>query len=156
MYRSSDQGESWQKLDVLETAALTAAGPAPNDFTEYGGVVVLDVILDPANPDRVFAAVWPGILMRSDDEGSTWIQVISGFQPQDVVFDILADPNRPDVFYVGTAISGVLYTTDGGDTWLPTGGGTCHTNLRSLALSDDGSVLYAGSRRAGVFRLGTP
>jgi photosystem II stability/assembly factor-like uncharacterized protein len=104
----------------------------------------------------VYAATWPGILFRSRDEGSTWTQLISGIQPVEVIFDILPDPGRPGVFYIGTNFSGVLYTADGGDTWQPTGGGTCHANLRSLALSEDGSVLYAGTRRAGVWRLGTP
>jgi photosystem II stability/assembly factor-like uncharacterized protein len=156
LYRSADGGESWQELQALETGAMNSIGPAPNDYSVRGDIVVFDVVLDPADARTVYAATWPGILFRSRDEGSTWTQLISGIQPVEVIFDILPDPGRPGVFYIGTNFSGVLYTADGGDTWQPTGGGTCHANLRSLALSEDGSVLYAGTRRAGVWRLGTP
>ena len=70
--------------------------------------------------------------------------------------DILADPSHPGVFYIATALSGVLYTADGGDTWLKAGSGDRYTNVRSLALSQDGTVLYAGTHRSGAWRLGTP
>ncbi|HQL37906.1 MAG TPA: hypothetical protein PKV95_00390 [Anaerolineaceae bacterium] len=156
LYQSNDQGETWQKVESLTSTAISSLGPFGNDYTVRGDIEVFDIVFDPANPSTLFAATAPGILFRSDDGGTTWKQSISGLQPNDYVFDILPDSNRPGVFYIGTTFSGVLYTTDGGDTWLPTGGGTGYTNLRALALSEDGSVLYAGTRRSGVWRLFTP
>ncbi len=156
LYQSNDQGETWQKVESLTSTAISSLGPFGNDYTVRGDIEVFDIVFDPANPSTLFAATAPGILFHSDDGGTTWKQSISGLQPNDYVFDILPDSNRPGVFYIGTTFSGVLYTTDGGDTWLPTGGGTGYTNLRALALSEDGSVLYAGTRRSGVWRLFTP
>jgi hypothetical protein len=50
----------------------------------------------------------------------------------------------------------VFLSADGGQTWSPLNDGLLTPAAEKLALSTDGSVLYATTEGAGVFRLGTP
>ena len=97
-----------------------------------------------------------GGVYRSEDGGETWVQSAAGMDPNEPVFDLVADPNRAGVFYVSSWQSGVLVSVDGGHSWASLTNGLDFFHMRALALSQDGSVLYAGTRGRGVFRLGTP
>jgi hypothetical protein len=48
---------------------------------------------------------------------------------------------------------GVLRSTDGGRTWVNVSGGLQNLDVRSLAASDDGKWLFAGTDQGGVHRL---
>jgi photosystem II stability/assembly factor-like uncharacterized protein len=88
--------------------------------------------------------------------GQTWQQVSAGMDPNEPIYSILPDPNRPGVLYASSGFSGVFYSTDSAATWQTLTNGLTFLSVRGLALSDDGSVLYAGTVGKGVFRLGTP
>ncbi len=66
------------------------------------------------------------------------------------------DGAHPGVVYAGASGSGVFYSTDDGVTWRGLRDGLTFGPVASLALSADGSVLYAGTQGRAVFRLGTP
>jgi len=95
VYKSTDGGANWVESN---DANLTA-----NDR-------VSDIIVDPDDPNRVFAMA-SGKLFRSDDGGANWTQ-ISSFSGN----DLLLDPDNPQVLYIGTQ-SGVWRTIDGGASW---------------------------------------
>jgi hypothetical protein len=50
-------------------------------------------------------------------------------------------------------LSGVYISTDSGTTWRALANGLSYRMVGSLALSDDGTVLYAGMDGDGVYRL---
>ena len=126
VYRSTDGGDTW-------TLALAGA----NDTT---GAV--DLAIDPANPDRVFAAMWdhrrePDLrryggegsgVFRTTNGGTSWERLGTGLpavSPNVGRIGIAVAPNLPNVVYaiVNTAagpFEGFYKSVDGGTTWAKT------------------------------------
>ena len=86
----------------------------------------------------------------------TWTQAAAGMDPNEPIYDLILDPSRPGVLYASSWLSGVFVSTDGAQSWQKLGNGLSFTAVRQLALSTDGTVLYAATRGGGPFRLGTP
>jgi photosystem II stability/assembly factor-like uncharacterized protein len=120
MYRSTDGGENWQPIGLIDTHQIT------------------DIIVDPRDPERVFVsaighAFGPNAergVFRTTDGGASWKKVLflndsTGAQ------DLSMDPSNPRVLYAamykfqrtpwsmdaGGGRSGLWKTVDGGDTW---------------------------------------
>jgi len=144
IFKTTDGGRSWEE----RSSGLP---------TEYN--IVRALAIDPGQPETVFAGTSMG-MFRSLDGGASWEQEAAGLVPEETITDIVLDPAHPDVLYVGTARGGVLYSADGGGSFsqlvqgLDTRWGSL--GIQRLAVSPDGSVLYAGTRGQGVYRLGTP
>nr|AIS85395.1 glycosyl hydrolase BNR repeat-containing protein [Verrucosispora sp. MS100047] len=122
VYLSENGGDSWRQV---------LAPPNPRTGAT-------EVIIDPSNPNRVYAAMWdhlrephqrtyggPGSsLWRSDDGGENWQRMTNGL-PTDADqgrWGLAVAPNNPQRLYayVGTAIGPfrAFYRSDnGGDTW---------------------------------------
>ena len=155
LYLTHDGGNTWQEVTALSNAVHQL--PTPTEpYTEGGGYIVFHLISDPFDANTLYAGLIDYGLWRSRDGGQTWEQASSGMNPNESVLYILADPNRRGVLYAATTLSGVFYSTDGGDTWHALNDGLTFRNVHVLALSSDGSVLYAGTSGRGVYRLGTP
>jgi photosystem II stability/assembly factor-like uncharacterized protein len=151
MFKSTDGGSSWENIGLEDTRYIGR------------------IIVDPSNPDRVFAAALGTLfssnsdrgVYRTTDAGVTWEQVLFVSDSTGAA-DIRQDPTNPDVLYAsmwerirrrssrsyGGVTSGVYKTTDGGDSWalltngLP--GGTYDVGRMGLALSAaDPSIVYA-------------
>ena len=147
-YRSRDGGDTWQSLTDLEAKAPAHPGSGmPPAFA---------IVTDPFEPGTVYAGSPRGGVFRSLDGGDSWTQASYGMDPNEGISDFLADPNRPGLIYASTRESGVFYTTDRGQRWTPLADGISQVWVDQMALSEDGSVLYAGTRVSGVVRLGTP
>lgn len=139
---TTDGGVSW----------LTSNGSMGGRFGELH-----DIVIDENNPDTVYVGGLNG-LFRSEDGGRTWRQLAAGLDPAANVNSILLDPANTSVVYVGTLDLGAYVSTDGGDTFAPLGQDTATGRLPvvDLAISSDGSVLYAAVGLQGVYRLGPP
>jgi photosystem II stability/assembly factor-like uncharacterized protein len=137
--KSTDGGESW--------TSKNQGLPRP-----AGSIKALAV--NPSNAGHILLGGTQGLFV-STDAAATWEQVAAGIEAGAAIDAILFDQADPTVVYVGTA-AGVVYSTDGGQSFLPLKQGLDGKTLlaKSLALSADGSVLYAAS--IGTFRLGTP
>jgi hypothetical protein len=103
IYRSGDGSLSWTMV------ALNGSGQ--------------DILIDPANPRRVFVAVWAGVLW-STDGGSTWNIVRRGLPKDQQVGALAWDPGDRQVMYAGLRASpltgsAVYRSTDRGETWEP-------------------------------------
>jgi hypothetical protein len=100
IYKSTDGGATWTQIPG-ETITNPQAGapnsflpPAPGAFNQLvGGVHIGAIVVHPAAPTRIFAAVQifenvgggaSSGLYCSDDSGATWTQVISGAIGTDV------------------------------------------------------------------------
>ena len=68
---------------------------------------------DTSNPRRVYAGTRQGLL-RSDDQGLTWLSAGLEGKP---VKSIGIDPQNPDVIYAGSKPVSLYVTHNGGDRW---------------------------------------
>jgi len=118
-FKSSDGGKSWKKTLGDE------------DWTG-----VTDIVVDPRDPDRVYAATWQrhrnvaaymggGLnsgIYRSDDGGETWKQLTEGLPEGSMgKIGLAISFQRPDVVYAAIELNrrmgGVFRSTDRGNTW---------------------------------------
>jgi hypothetical protein len=148
LYRSDDGG-------TTETRLTTASAQS--------------VYVDPADPSHVVVGEQPGIAV-SFDGGSTFTSASIPDSYADVVTLVgVTVPDGPNagspLLVAGGAAwhphglsangSGALVSTDGGQTWTPASNGLNALSIRSLAVSPDGSTVYAGTDEGGVHRTGT-
>ena len=77
LYKSTDGGASWSFLH--NGAATTAA--CTGDLNEFNNIGVCsprgvrNVVLDPSNPEIVYASSYARGVWRSSDGGATWVQI---------------------------------------------------------------------------------
>jgi photosystem II stability/assembly factor-like uncharacterized protein len=128
IYKSSDAGKTWTHLGLRD------------------GQQIPGMVIDPRNPNRLFAAVLGhpygpneerGVY-RSTDGGATWQKSL--YKDENTgASDIEMDPSNPNVIYAclwrarqgpwedkneyGGAGGGIFKSTDGGDTWRQLAGG---------------------------------
>jgi photosystem II stability/assembly factor-like uncharacterized protein len=121
LFKSTDAGQTWKELPGLRTHR-TAAEWAPG----AGGLCLHTIILDPSNPDRIFAAISSAGAFRSDDAGETWKAINHGLRSNHIpdedaevghcVHRIAMHPSRPQTLFMQKHWD-VLRTDDGGDSW---------------------------------------
>ena len=123
IYRSLDGGESWAQMLFI--------GPTAG---------AIDVVIDPSNSDRIFAAIWDhhstpddwiagGVnsgIWRTEDGGGTWTRLTNGLPPPSPTVGriglALAYSSRQTLYAIyrddpGRLI-GVYKTVDSGQSWL--------------------------------------
>ncbi len=121
VYRSTDGGLTWEKKLFV------------ND-----SVGVIDLVINPENPDTVFAATWERIrrpytrryggpgsgVWRSSDGGDTWTKLGGGLPAgnQTGRMGIAVSPSNPATLYVTHAniigsFTGVYKSVNNGNTW---------------------------------------
>lgn len=119
---------------------------------EGGGIV--DLVIVPSAPNRMFALSVSGNLFRSDDAGLSWKKVASGNAPGTVRDPgrLAIDPNNSDIIYLISAIgSRLIKSTDGGENWSPTDEslvesfGGVYLDFSAIAISRQSETLYLGS-----------
>lgn len=155
LYASDDGGDTWEEVSALtEVATQVAIWDTDNPLSESNAAIVTDVLIDPYQPDTVYASVLHKGVFRSDDGGATWQTAAYGMDPNEPVLVLLPDATRPSVLYAGSSWSGVFVSPDGAHTWSKISDGLEITSVISLALTSDGSILYAGTFNGGTWRLG--
>jgi photosystem II stability/assembly factor-like uncharacterized protein len=119
LYKTTDGGQNWKK--VLGEGEWTG---------------VTEVVIDPRDPMRMYAATWdrhrtvaaymgggPGSgLHRSTDGGETWEELKQGLPESNMgKIGLAISPQQPDVLYVAIELDrrtgGVYKSTDRGSTW---------------------------------------
>ena len=118
-FKSSDGGKSWKKT-------------LGDD--EWTGVT--DIVVDPRDPNRVYAATWQhhrtvaaymgggpkSRIHRSDDGGETWKELSTGLPegPKGKI-GLAISPQQPDVVYAVIELNrrqgGLYRSTDRGNSW---------------------------------------
>jgi photosystem II stability/assembly factor-like uncharacterized protein len=124
VFKSSDGGASWSATG-LSNAAVSALVQDPRRRILYAGSVLG--------------------LFHSEDAGETWTLRVF---PGGVL--ALAIDRRSGTVYAATATTGVQASSDGGQTWFPLGSGLPDVSVSDIALSSDGSSLYAATDK-GVY-----
>lgn len=119
VYKTTDGGASWTRM-----------------LGDDEWVGATDLLIDPRNPDRLYAATWqrhrtvaaylgggPGTaIYRSDDGGVTWEKLSRGLPTSNMgKIGLALSPQNPDVIYAAIELDrrtgGVYRSADGGSTW---------------------------------------
>lgn len=181
---SEDGGNTWQRAAGTELAAKSvltvAVDPGDEDAllagtyssgvykTENRGaswsqvgsglpsLPVLALSIHPLNGAIVFAGLKGGAIYKSVDGGDSFSQSSAGLDPNAIVYSVVVDLADAQVVYAADILSGVYVSTDAGATWQAISQGLDHRAVKALALTEDGTALYAGVEGAGVWRLGPP
>jgi len=126
LFRTVDAGRSWQELSGLR---LHPSGPSWQPGA--GGMCLHTILLDPANPERIFIAISAAGAFRSDDAGATWRPINRGLKSEGIpspeaevghcVHRIAMHPSRPGVLFMQKHWD-VMRSDDAGDSWREVSG----------------------------------
>lgn len=142
VYKSIDQAGRWEKVNN---------GLVPADMVKTSRALnVTSVLVDPYQPDTVYAATLAG-LYKSMDAAASWKRIGESLADQMIIAMVL-DRTRSGVIYI-TGRDGVHRSEDGGATWKTMNNGFATTNIRTIAQSpSDPKLFYAGTNGSGLYR----
>lgn len=119
LYKSTDGGENWNKV-----------------LGDDEWIGVTDIVIDPRNPDRLYAATWqrhrtaaaymgggPGTgIHKSTDGGDSWKELESGLPSSNMgKIGLAISPQKPDIVYAAITLDrttgGVFKSEDRGASW---------------------------------------
>lgn len=135
IYKSSNGGEGpWQRVD-LDGSAITS------------------VVIDPANPARMYASTWNAVL-KSTDGGNTWDPKTGGLVANQVVDVVAVHPENPNVLYAGIGET-LVVSSDGGETWSSQGygAGLGLGKVHAIAIDPfNAGTMYVGGLAAAIYK----
>ena len=121
LFRSPDGGQTWHELPGLRSAKghLWQPGAA--------GLCLHTILLDPADPRRIYVAISAAGAFRTDDGGASWLPVNQGLHSDYEIPDPTAEvghcvhslamhPSRPQVLFMQKHWD-VMRSEDGGAQW---------------------------------------
>ena len=121
LFRSTNGGQTWQELPGLRKAKGDLWQPGA------GGMCLHTILLDPADPKRMYIAISAAGAFRTVDGGETWQPInhglISPYELPDsdaevghCVHNIAMHPSRPRVLYMQKHWD-VMRSDDAGEEW---------------------------------------
>ncbi len=161
LFRSRDGGETWEELEALSTHDTRTQW-----FPGNGGLMVHSVLVDPANPRRLWVAISAAGVFRSEDGGASWQAQNTGVRNVGALYDSnlplypevgqcvhhLVASARPDRLYLQTHL-GTYRTDDGGDHWADiTAGLPSEFGMSIAAHPRDPETAYVVPLASGEFR----
>ncbi len=121
LFQTTDGGKSWQELPGLRQHG-TGAKWQPG----AGGMCLHTILLDPADPQRIYTAISAAGAFRSDDGGNSWRPINRGLKSEYIpdptaevghcVHRIAMHPSRPNVLFMQKHWD-VMRSDDSGDSW---------------------------------------
>ncbi len=142
VYRSVDGADSWTKINH---------GLVPEDATMASMALGVNTLLiDPANPDIVYAGSTQG-LFKTLNGGESWTTMATALGPLYVSSLTLAHGNS-HLLHMGTS-RGMFESQDSGHTWIARNEGLNNMNIRAIAMHPTNArVLYVGTNGGGLFQ----
>ena len=121
LFRSTDGGASWAELAGLRQHT-TGSSWQPG----AGGLCLHTILLDPADPARIFVAISAAGAFRTDDAGQSWRPINRGLHSDHIpdpdaeighcVHRLAMHPSRPSTLFMQKHWD-VMRTDDAGDNW---------------------------------------
>jgi photosystem II stability/assembly factor-like uncharacterized protein len=179
IYKSLDAGELFRKIQGIPSSArrtrvlrqdptnreIVYAGTTEGLYKTVNGgrtfermtgedVIINDVYVDPANPERVLLATDRGGVLLSTNGGVSFAPANEGISERKVEA-LLVDRENPQRIYAGVvndkSYGSVFVSTDGGAQWKQIADGLDGRDVFALAEASDGTIL-AGTN-SGIFGL---
>jgi photosystem II stability/assembly factor-like uncharacterized protein len=142
VYKTINEAGHWEKVNN----GLVS----PDIIKSSRALSVTAVLVDPFEPDTVYASTLAG-LYKTTDGGQAWVRIGQSLQDQ-MLFSMILDRTKQGVIYLGGR-EGVHRSEDGGATWSTLNSGLATLNIRSLVQSPtDPDVFYAGTNGSGLYR----
>jgi photosystem II stability/assembly factor-like uncharacterized protein len=126
LFRSEDGGRTWTELAGLRTHS-TGRNWAPG----AGGMCLHTILIDPADPRRMYVAISAAGAFRTDDGGESWKLATRGlssnFLPDPkapighCIHKLAMHPSRPDTVFMQKHWD-VCRSDDAGETWTEVSG----------------------------------
>jgi len=178
VFKSTDDGHSWEPLKAMEGKSVRAMAMAPSDpntlvagtldavyRTRTGGQTwdrispessaeiknIESIAIDPLDPNVVYAGTWH-LPWKTIDGGSSWHNIKNGVIDDSDVFSIIIDPSQSQVVYA-SACSGIYKSDNGGELFHKIQG-IPFSARRTRVLKQDPNnhdVVYAGTTE-GLWR----
>jgi photosystem II stability/assembly factor-like uncharacterized protein len=121
LFRSTDGGQNWQELP-----GLRGHGSGPHWQPGAGGMCLHTIILDPADPQRIYIAISAAGAFRTDDAGQTWQPINQGLYSKGIpnptaevghcVHHVAMHASRPGMLFMQKHWD-VMRSSDAGESW---------------------------------------
>jgi hypothetical protein len=121
IFRSTDGAKNWHELP-----GLRGHGTGPQWSPGAGGMGLHTILIDPANPNRMYIAISAAGAFRTDDGGASWKPINRGLHSQYIpdpnaevghcVHRIAMHPSRPNVLFMQKHWD-VMRSDDAGENW---------------------------------------
>lgn len=142
-------GEVFRTTNALSaTPAWTAVNFSPRSVTTR----IRDILIDPANNNRVWVASNAGDLLLTNDGGGNWTSASgtgSGELPRGTIWRLLRHWVRPSRMYAGT-IRGLYATENDGASWERAAGLASVMPITDVTYDSTSSTLIAGTFGRGL------
>ena len=126
LFQSRDGGQTWREL-----SGLRGHGSGPLWQPGAGGMCLHTILLDPADPGRIFIAISAAGAFRTDDGGATWRPINRGLRSEHIpdptaevghcVHRIAMHRSRPNVLFMQKHWD-VMRSDDAGESWREVSG----------------------------------
>jgi hypothetical protein len=118
VWRSTDHGEHWYRANFPDK-----------------GMQIWSIMVDPADPNLLYAGGSPVSVYRSEDGGENWKRMPDPGMPDRAkmpfacrVMRFAAHPRHANELYAALEVNGVMHSRDGGESWRD-----CSADLIRLA-----------------------
>ena len=137
VYKSTNAGVDWDDVNT----GLTNSN-------------VRCLIIDPLDPDILYAGTFGGGVFKTIDGGANWDAFNGDFLLGELlnltILSLAMDPDDPDILYAGTAGNGVFRSINGASNWQNT---LLSGTVNTLAVDPlNPNIVYAGTLGDGVFK----
>ena len=122
LFKTTNGGQTWNELAGLRAAKGDQWSPGA------GGLCLHTIMLDPADPNRIFIAISAAGAFRTDDAGKTWMPINKGLRNDYLpdptpeigfcVHHMVSHPSRPGTLFMQLHQGGGAYRSDNaGNSW---------------------------------------
>ena len=147
LYRSDDSGATFRDKNGI-TPSVVVDDPRRQGY--------YTIAINPHNTSEMWLGTWGRGIFKSYNAMSLDIPANGADMKMfgKHIYQIIVDPNHPDTVYVATE-EGVFKTDDGGTTWAAFNDGLEARQIRTLAMTADGTLL-CGTLGYGLYYYDTP
>jgi photosystem II stability/assembly factor-like uncharacterized protein len=148
LFRSTDAGRSWQKLEKPEVSMRDMMKG------KIDSVGFRSFVQDPANAKTSYAGLWAShdegsAIWKTTDGGKKWVPAGSGVPNDDIV--LLLSETAATVFAL-TDEKAIFRTTDGAKSWSKVASGLPDAGLRQLILDPSAPTRLFAATEKGLYR----